>query len=387
MASAEPDSDDDVLELRKDEYGERFEDYGFLRRAEDHKQQGNTDFSKDRYEKALKEYECSLDQLLTVAHDKSIIIGKRKWNDVVVLRSTIQLNRSACHFKLGEWQKSADAALECLIGNVREEMMYTDPKIRAKVKEAEAKSGKLAESATTLEQKLPKATRAKAWFRLARCRTNLGHLDRAKEALAKALEVCEDTQTLAEMNQHALRLDTLEKREKQKQKQQFKGFFEKLQDRGGYVDAKTQTKAKWDTLDYAQKVKQIEELDDSDGDDWGPWNSDNRQQEEPGPEAASAATVAENKLEVTPGGVEEREAVQGPYAAADISALRSKDSKRREQEWRERTKKQEMMTEEEMMEEEELQKARKRLVAQQRRKRQQQQQLQASKDMRDSDVE
>ena len=38
---------------------------------------------------------------LTVAHDKSILIGKRKWNDVVVLRSTLHLNKSTCHYKPG----------------------------------------------------------------------------------------------------------------------------------------------------------------------------------------------------------------------------------------------------------------------------------------------
>lgn len=265
MAPTDYDSDDEGQELRTDEYGDRFEDYGFIKRAEEHKLMGNADFQKERFEKALKEYECAHDQLLTVAHDKSIVIGKRKWNDVVVMRAMIHLNKSACHYKLKNWSPAADAAQECLMGNVREEMMYTDPTIRAKVKAAEKSHGK--SEVAFLEEKLPKGTRSKAWFRLSRCYANLGHLDRAKEALAKAMEHCEDKQTLAEMNQHALRVDTLEKQQKQKQKQQFKGFFEKLQDRGGYVDAKTATKAKWDTLDYNTKLRLIEELDDSDGDD------------------------------------------------------------------------------------------------------------------------
>jgi hypothetical protein len=37
---------------------------------------------------------------LTIAYDKSILIGKKKWNDVVVLRSTLHLNKSTCHYKL-----------------------------------------------------------------------------------------------------------------------------------------------------------------------------------------------------------------------------------------------------------------------------------------------
>ena len=36
---------------------------------------------------------------LTIAYDKSILIGKKKWNDVVVLRSTLHLNKSTCHYK------------------------------------------------------------------------------------------------------------------------------------------------------------------------------------------------------------------------------------------------------------------------------------------------
>ena len=92
-----------------------------------------------------------LSRRLTVAYDKSIVIGKKKWNDVVVLRSTLHLNKSTCHYKrrplsfylncflrLKEWQKALDAALECLVGNHRDEMIFTDPQIRQKVKESRA---------------------------------------------------------------------------------------------------------------------------------------------------------------------------------------------------------------------------------------------------------
>merc|ERR1719183_1692194 len=99
MADRDSDSDSDSdsdngPKIRKDEYGEPFEDYGFLKRAEEFKAIGNADFKKERYEKALNEYAKALDQLITVEHDKSLLISKPKWEDVVVLRSTIHLNIS-----------------------------------------------------------------------------------------------------------------------------------------------------------------------------------------------------------------------------------------------------------------------------------------------------
>ena len=94
---------------------------------------------------------------LTIAYDKSIVIGKKKWNDIVVMRSTLHLNKSTCFYKphpqltfleimeqgvfvprLKDWQQSLDAALECLVGNHRDEMLFTDPHIRQKLKESEA---------------------------------------------------------------------------------------------------------------------------------------------------------------------------------------------------------------------------------------------------------
>ena len=42
---------------------------------------------------------CVAASRLTIAYDKSILIGKKKWNDVVVLRSTLHLNKSTCHYK------------------------------------------------------------------------------------------------------------------------------------------------------------------------------------------------------------------------------------------------------------------------------------------------
>merc|ERR1719343_628179 len=88
---SDSDSDDEEgprTKLRRDEYGEKFEDYGFLKRAEEFKASGNDNFKKERYEKAMCEYNKALDQIITIEHDKSIIIGNRKWQDVVALRST-----------------------------------------------------------------------------------------------------------------------------------------------------------------------------------------------------------------------------------------------------------------------------------------------------------
>lgn len=259
------DSDSDDEKPNKDEYGDNFEDYGFLKRAEEYKEAGNSDFKKERYEKALKEYDNALEQLLTVAYDKSIIIGKKKWNDIIVFRSLVHLNKSTCYYKIKKWQKASEEALECLMGNVREEMMFTDPHIRAKVKQADRKNGYT--NITYVEQRLPRITRAKAWFRMSQCYAQLDYLDRAKESLAKALEMCDDQQFLAEISNHSLRIDILEKQQKERQKKQFKGFWDKFQDRGGYANKNLETKAHWDKLNYADKFKFVEDIEDGNNGD------------------------------------------------------------------------------------------------------------------------
>jgi len=207
------------------------------------------------------EYNKALEQLVTVAYDKSIVIGARKWNDVVILRSTIHLNMSTCHFKLQKWKLALEEALECLVGNVREQQMYTDPHVLAKIKKTSQKSGTL--GVVLVEQRLPRVTRAKAWFRVAQCYTNLKYLDRSKEAIAKALEMCDDRQMMAELANHSMRLEAMKREEKEKQKKQFEGFFSKLSVQGGYVDRKQEDKAGWNTLGYKDKLKALEELDDS----------------------------------------------------------------------------------------------------------------------------
>lgn len=240
-----------------------------MKRAEEHKEKGNSNFKQERYERALKEYDMSLECLITVAYDKSIVLGKRKWNDVVVMRSTVHLNKSTCHYKLERWQRAADEANECLVGNIRDEQMFTDPHIRNKVKQAEKNHGR--SDVTLVEQRLPRPVRSKAWFRLSRCYTQLEYVDRAREAMAKALEMCDDDGLLAEMTQHSLRIDVLERQQKERQKKQFKGFWDKLQDRGGYVEQRAerekQRKAEWDSLNYEERFSKIHELDDSEEED------------------------------------------------------------------------------------------------------------------------
>lgn len=245
--------------LQRDEYGDIFEDYGFLKRAEAFKGEGNKAFAKERFEKALAEYDDALEQLLTIAYDKSIVIGKKKWNDIVVMRSTLHLNKSTCFYKLKDWQQSLDAALECLVGNHRDEMLFTDPHIRHKLKESERKSGHA--GATLVEFRLPRITRAKAWFRASQCYGHLDFLDKAKDALAKALEACDDQGLIAEISQHSLRLDTLERLQKDKQKKQFAGFWDKFQDRGGYSEGKNDAQ-EWDKLKYWERFKHVEEYEE-----------------------------------------------------------------------------------------------------------------------------
>ncbi|CAE7828752.1 unnamed protein product [Symbiodinium microadriaticum] len=233
--------------VRRDEYGDIFEDYGFLKRAEAFKGEGNKAFAKERFEKALAEYARprESESPLTIAYDKSIVIGKKKWNDIVVMRSTLHLNKSTCFYKLKDWQQSLDAALECLVGNHRDEMLFTDPHIRHKLKES---------------------VRAKIGSRWGdprgiSCYGHLDFLDKAKDALAKALEACDDQGLIAEISQHSLRLDTLERLQKDKQKKQFAGFWDKFQDRGGYSEGKNDAQ-EWDKLKYWERFKHVEEYEE-----------------------------------------------------------------------------------------------------------------------------
>lgn len=243
-------------EIQTDEYGDLFEDYGCLARADAKRQEGNYAFKKERYQQALSEYERALDEILTLSYDKSITIGKQKFNDVVVLRSTIYLNRSACYFKLEDWKKALDEAMLCLVGTYRDELMFTDPLLRAKVLEATRQRGPREDDVAFLEQRLPKLTRAKAWFRISQCYCHQGYLDRAKEALAKAIEAgASELLPASDITAQSLRIDGLEKAAKEKQAKQFKGFFEKLQSQGGYAEPKL--RPVWGSDEYREKYRAV----------------------------------------------------------------------------------------------------------------------------------
>jgi len=175
------------------------------------------------------------------------------------------LNKSPCYFKLRSWTEAVDSAQEFLIGNPRDQMMYTDPRIRAKIKEAQKEQG--FSGMTLLEDRLPRTLRAKAWFRLSQCYTNQGYSERAREAAAKAREFCDDSEMSAELTRHSRQIGALEGSQRSRQKKQFRGFFQKLQDRGGYLDEAAQRKVRLEGLTYQQKLRYLEQLDDSDDDE------------------------------------------------------------------------------------------------------------------------
>lgn len=246
-------SGEEALKQRLDEYGEPFEDYGFFKRAEEKKEAGNRHFKKGGFAKALEEYDAALQDCLVLSGDPSVVLGKLKWRDVVVFRSTLQLNKSTCRLKMKEYEEANALALECLVGNSREQQMLSDPQIRQRVQEAAKETASLGEC--LVENKLPRALRAKAWFRISRCNTELGFLDRAREALAKALEMADDLALQQEISQQGTHIGDLERKEHARQKGQFKGFFDKLQAQGGYADLSVGVD---DT-----GAQRVEELDDA----------------------------------------------------------------------------------------------------------------------------
>merc|ERR1712187_788853 len=71
---------------------------------------------------------------------------------------------------------------------------------------------------------------------------------------------------LTEISQHWKHIHTLEKKQRERQQKQFEGYFDKLGAQGGYFSKKSSSKARWDKLSYAQKLKHFEKLDGSDGD-------------------------------------------------------------------------------------------------------------------------
>eukprot|EP00746_Dinoflagellata_sp_MGD_P167033 gnl/MRDRNA2_/MRDRNA2_97338_c0_seq1.p1 gnl/MRDRNA2_/MRDRNA2_97338_c0~~gnl/MRDRNA2_/MRDRNA2_97338_c0_seq1.p1 ORF type:complete len:543 (+),score=158.40 gnl/MRDRNA2_/MRDRNA2_97338_c0_seq1:100-1728(+) len=264
--SDDDDSDNDKkFKITYDEYGEQFEDYGFLTRAQQKKEAGNRHFQRERYAEAMKQYQEALNDCVTLNADPSIKLSKKKWIDIVIFRATIHMNKSTCWFKQRDYRQSCACAVECIVGNIREQSMFADYHIRQKLKKGERKEGTMG-SQILVEQRLPRWLRAKAWFRMSQCYCNLEYCDRAKEALAKSLEMAEGPM-IDQIQVHMAKIEAVEKACDRRQRKQFSGFFNKLQDRGGYMEDEEDDEKKgpeWDRLNYEQKFKKIQELDDSD---------------------------------------------------------------------------------------------------------------------------
>merc|ERR1719195_234085 len=338
MSDDEPES--------KDEHGEPFKDFGFLRRVEALKSAGNAKFKKDSYGKALKEYESALELLQAISQDKAIILSEKKMKDIVTLRSTIHLNRSTCYYKLKNWQKSVEEASKCLAGDDLEELKCNDPYLGGKVEHLDRKLGYI--NVAYVEHRLPKATQAKAWFRMSRCYVNLGYSDRAKQATTKARKACQacnDKQLLTEISQHWKHINILEKKQRERQQKQFEGYFDKLGAQGGYMSKKMSNKARWDKLSYAQKLKHFEKLDGSDGDSDSDFEGTNDAVTAPvkGQFLQYQDKAAGKGVEDPPG-----------YSASDVWARREAEREFRAAEWH-RQKQQRLLDE---MEPGELQKKR-----------------------------
>ncbi|CAE8656388.1 unnamed protein product [Polarella glacialis] len=84
-------------------------------------------------------------------------------------------------------------------------MLFTDPHIQQKVKESDHRHGHL--GVTFVEYRLPRLIRVKAWFRISQCYGHLEYLEKAKDLLAKALEMCDDPDVMPTLAQHSLRMN------------------------------------------------------------------------------------------------------------------------------------------------------------------------------------
>jgi len=261
-------AEDAPLQPKKDEQGDLFLDFGFLARAEACKAAGNIAFKSDSFDQALLEYDGALALLKTLAQDPSIKVGKKKWDDIVVLRSTIYLNKSACQYKLKNWGLAIEDASACLVGNVREDVKNAALHVQKRWEELSEKMAWL--SVPEVDRRLPRATCAKAWFRLTKCHANLGYPDRAKYVAAKALKACDSKDLRTEILQFSKPFDSMVRRQKAMQKKQYQLLWKKLDMEGGYMpkkfDRKSRARDQFGSLGNADKVKHLEELDGSDGD-------------------------------------------------------------------------------------------------------------------------
>lgn len=235
---------------------------GFLGRVEEHKKAGNAAFGKQDFAGAVAEYDAGLQLLVTVAEDRAIVIGQKKWNQVIVLRALLHLNKSACHCKTGAWREAVADASACLQGNLPTETKLTHPHILSAAKRS---------SIPDVDPRLSAAVRSKAWFRLSEGYLRLGYFARAKHAAARALGACEDEKLRALVDGHSQKVDALAKRAKRQQLRHFRGYWTKLeQQQGGYVkrdlSKRGQTKSKWEGLGAAERLQHVNALDGSDGD-------------------------------------------------------------------------------------------------------------------------
>mmetsp|Transcript_380 Transcript_380/g.1198 ORF Transcript_380/g.1198 Transcript_380/m.1198 type:complete len:334 (+) Transcript_380:107-1108(+) len=244
----------------RDEHGEAFQDFGFLARAEGHKATGNVDFGHGNFEAALREYEAALQLLGTIAEDRSMVIGQKKWDEIVVLRSVIHLNKSACFYKLKSWQDAIREASRCLTGNVQMEKARTHPHILASARPSDIPQ---------VDPRLVGATRTKAWLRMSECYLHLGHFGRARHAAVKAMQACGDDGARSRISQHSERIAALAQKEQRKQRARFQGFWEKLEQQGGYAKREAsrrgQATSGWGGLSPAEKLQHAEALDGSGG--------------------------------------------------------------------------------------------------------------------------
>mmetsp|Transcript_74251 Transcript_74251/g.150800 ORF Transcript_74251/g.150800 Transcript_74251/m.150800 type:complete len:351 (+) Transcript_74251:82-1134(+) len=261
-------ADDAPVQPKPDQYGDLFLDFGFLQKAEDCKASGNAAFKKDQFDEALLEYDAALALLKTLAEDPSIKLGKRKWDDIVILRSTIHLNKSACHYKAKSFGPAIEEASACLVGNVREDVKNAALHVQRRWEELSEKKAWL--SVPEVDRRLPKSMCAKAWFRLTKCHARLGYPDRAKYVAAQALKCCDSKDLRTEILQFSKPFDSMVARQKAMQKKKYNVLWKKLDMEGGYMpkkfDRKSRAQDQFSSLKAVDKVRHLEELDGSDGD-------------------------------------------------------------------------------------------------------------------------
>lgn len=272
--------------VKSEDGKEPFEDFGFLAKTEEKRQEGNHHFREGKYEEAIYSYGEAMMCATTMTTDPSIKLGKSKWAEVLILRSTIALNKSTAHLKIGEYRVAAEMAVECVFGPPRERQVTAEAKAQREQEYLIEQEGMALgfippkdppKKLKPLWKKLPRALRAKAWFRVAQCNAALDYPDRVREALAMALNDCTDD-TIPEIQQFVIRFNQDQKDHKLKEKKMYMGFFNKLDESGGYMnDFHTQQKEKrkrFDALSIEEKFRKVNEMSDSEDEEDGNMDDD-----------------------------------------------------------------------------------------------------------------